>query len=123
MATLLALLPELGQLDGKAVASLTGTAPFARDSGLMQRQADGLGRAAAGAHRPLHGELTATRFNPAIRAFYQRLLRPANRSLRSPPPCASSSSSSTPSCAPTPLAGRGYRSMTSGNTVAGTVNP
>ena len=36
VATLLALLPELGRLDGKAVASLTGTAPFARDSGLMR---------------------------------------------------------------------------------------
>ena len=36
-ASLLALLPELGRLDGKAVASLAGVAPFARDSGLMCR--------------------------------------------------------------------------------------
>ena len=36
IAGLLALLPELGGLDGKAVASLAGLAPFARDSGLMK---------------------------------------------------------------------------------------
>ena len=35
-ASLLALLPELGRVDGKAVASLAGVAPFARDSGLMK---------------------------------------------------------------------------------------
>ena len=32
---LLVLLAELGRVDGKAVASLAGVAPFARDSGLM----------------------------------------------------------------------------------------
>ena len=50
-ASLLALLPELGRLDGKAVASLAGVAPFARDSGLMR------GR----------------RHNRTIRAFHDRL--------------------------------------------------
>ena len=43
-ASLLALLPELGRLDGKAVASLAGVAPFARDSGLMRgRRTIGVG--------------------------------------------------------------------------------
>jgi transposase len=75
VATLLALLPELGQLDGKAVASLTGTAPFARDSGLMRGK-----RTVWGGRRQVRtalymAALVATRFNPAIRAFYQRLVQ------------------------------------------------
>ena len=40
-ASVLALLPELGRLDGKAVASLAGVAPFARDSGLMRGRRTG----------------------------------------------------------------------------------
>ena len=36
VATLLALLPELGQLDRRQIASLVGLAPVARDSGLMR---------------------------------------------------------------------------------------
>ncbi len=36
VATLLALLPELGTLDRRKVASLVGLAPIARDSGLMR---------------------------------------------------------------------------------------
>lgn len=36
LATLLALLPELGQLDRREIASLVGLAPVARDSGLMR---------------------------------------------------------------------------------------
>ena len=36
MATLLALLPELGTLDRRQIASLAGLAPVARDSGLMR---------------------------------------------------------------------------------------
>ena len=36
LATLLAELPELGQLDRRQIASLVGLAPVARDSGLMR---------------------------------------------------------------------------------------
>lgn len=72
VATLLALLPELGQLDGKAIASLTGTAPFARDSGLMRGR-----RTVWGGRRQVRrvlymAALSAARFNPTVRAFYQR---------------------------------------------------
>ena len=35
-ASLVALMPELGHIDGKAAASLAGVAPFARDSGVMR---------------------------------------------------------------------------------------
>lgn len=74
VATLLALLPELGQLDGKAIASLTGTAPFARDSGLTRGK-----RTVWGGRRQVRNvlymaALVATRFNPRIGLFYRRLL-------------------------------------------------
>ena len=73
VATLLALLPELGQLDGKAVASLTGTAPFARDSGPMRGKRMVWGGRQQVRSALYMAALVATRFNPAIRAFYQRL--------------------------------------------------
>ena len=41
--TLLALLPELGMLDGKQIASLVGVAPFNQDSGTLR----GRGKAVA----------------------------------------------------------------------------
>jgi transposase len=74
VATLLALLPELGQLDGKAIASLTGTAPFARDSGLMRGRRTVWGGRHQVRSALYMAALSATRFNPAIRAFYQRLV-------------------------------------------------
>jgi transposase len=72
-ASLLALLPELGRLDGKAVASLAGVAPFARDSGLMRGR-----RTIWGGRRPVRAALymatlVASRHNPTIRTFYERL--------------------------------------------------
>ena len=71
-ASLLALLPELGRLDGKAVASLAGVAPFARDSGAHARAPDHLGRPKASAGRALHGH---PRRHPA-QPDHPRLLRP-----------------------------------------------
>ena len=72
-ASVLALLPELGRLDGKAVASLAGVAPFARDSGLMRGR-----RTIWGGRKPVRAvlymaTLVATRHNRIIRAFYDRL--------------------------------------------------
>jgi len=72
--TLLAALPELGTLDRKAIAALVGVAPLNRDSGLFRgkRMVHG-GR--AGVRTALYmGALVATRRNPVIRAFYQRLV-------------------------------------------------
>jgi transposase len=74
VATLLALLPELGQLDGKAIASLTGTAPFARDSGLMRGKRTVWGGRQQVRNVLYMAALVATRFNPRIRLFYRRLL-------------------------------------------------
>ena len=73
-ASLLALLPELGRLDAKAIASLAGLAPFARDSGLMKgRRTIGGGRKAVRGALYMATTLVATRHNPRIRAFYGRL--------------------------------------------------
>ena len=74
VATLLALLPELGRLDGKAIASLTGTAPFARDSGLMRGKRTVWGGRQQVRTALYMATLVATRFNPNIKAFYLRLV-------------------------------------------------
>lgn len=71
--TLLAELPELGQLDRRAIAALVGVAPFNRDSGPWRghRMITG-GRAAVRAALYM-AALVATRHNAALRAFYRRL--------------------------------------------------
>ena len=72
--TLLAYLPELGTLDRRQIAALVGVAPFNRDSGTLRgRRTVWGGRARVRASLYM-GALTATRCNPAIRDFYQRLL-------------------------------------------------
>jgi transposase len=71
--TLLAELPELGQLDRRAIAALVGVAPFNRDSGRWRgRRAIRGGRGSLRASLYM-GALVAARHNPALRAFYQRL--------------------------------------------------
>jgi transposase len=72
--TLLAELPELGQLNRKQIAALVDVAPFNRDSGRFQgkRQIRG-GRSSV--RTPLYmATLAATRFNPVIHSFYHHLL-------------------------------------------------
>jgi transposase len=71
--TLIAELPELGQLNRQKIAALAGLAPFNKDSGPKKgkRKISG-GR--SGIRRPLYmATLSATRHNPVIRAFYQSL--------------------------------------------------
>lgn len=71
--TLLANLPELGMLSRKEVAALVGVAPFPRDSGTLKgRRAIWGGRAHVRAALYM-AALVATRRNPVIRTFYQRL--------------------------------------------------
>lgn len=73
-SAMLAHLPELGQLGDRALAALVGLAPFNWDSGRMRgiRRIRG-GRPAV--RLPLYmATLAATRRNPVIRGFYQRLL-------------------------------------------------
>ena len=72
--TLLAYLPELGTLDRRQIAALVGVAPFNRDSGMLRgKRAVWGGRARVRAALYM-GALVASRYNPVIRDFYQRLL-------------------------------------------------
>ena len=72
--TLLAHLPELGTLDRRQVAALVGVAPFNRDSGTLRGKRTVWGGRARVRAVLYMGALAASRFNPVIRDFYQRLL-------------------------------------------------
>jgi transposase len=72
--TMLAELPELGQLNRRAIAKLVGVAPLNWDSGTWRgRRVVHGGRATVRAALYM-AALVATRHNPLIKAFYQRLL-------------------------------------------------
>lgn len=72
--TLLAGLPELGALNRHQIAALVGTCPFNRDSGTMRGKRTIFGGRAE-VRAVLHmATLTATRYNPIIKAFYERLM-------------------------------------------------
>ena len=73
-ATLVADLPELGTLNHKQIAALVGIAPLNRDSGHMRGK-----RAIWGGRSTVRAVLymaatSATRCNPVIQEFYQRLV-------------------------------------------------
>jgi transposase len=72
-STLLANLPELGTLTGKQIAALVGVAPLNRDSGTWRGKRTVWGGRAQVRAVLYMSALVATRFNPVIRAFYQRL--------------------------------------------------
>lgn len=70
---LLADLPELGQLEHKQLAKLVGLAPLNRDSGMLRGK-----RAITAGRRTVRtalymAALSAVRWNPQIRPFYERL--------------------------------------------------
>lgn len=74
ISTFVTQLPELGKLNRGQIAKLVGLAPINHDSGQYQ----GKRRTIAGrssVRRVLYmATLVATRHNPTIKAFYQRLL-------------------------------------------------
>lgn len=70
---LLAALPELGQLNRRQIASLVGVAPMNHDSGQLRGKRmiqGGRSDVRTALYMPA---LVASRHNPEIRAFYQRL--------------------------------------------------
>lgn len=71
--TLLASLPELGTLTRQQIAALVGVAPLNRDSGQCRGRRRVWGGRAHVRAALYMGTLVATRYNPVIRAFYQRL--------------------------------------------------
>lgn len=72
--TLLAELPELGQLNRRAIAKLVGVAPLNRDSGAWRGQRAIYGGRASVRAVVYMAALVAARRNPVIKRFYQRLL-------------------------------------------------
>lgn len=72
--TLIAELPELGTLNRKQIAALVGVAPLNRDSGLLRGKRLVWGGRASVRTTLYLAAMCATRFNPTIRTFYQRLL-------------------------------------------------
>jgi transposase len=71
--TLLARLPELGQLSRKQIAALVGVAPLARDSGQWRGRRVIWGGRAAVRKALFMAALVASRRNPVLQAFYARL--------------------------------------------------
>lgn len=72
--TILASLPELGAIDRKRVASLAGVAPFTKQSGRTTSPAHITGGRADLRTTLSMATLSATKHNPVIAAFYQRLI-------------------------------------------------
>jgi len=74
-SSLLIQLPELGALNRRQIAALVGIAPINQDSGRFRGH-----RIIKGGRAPVRSALymctlVATRHNPIIRAFYQRLVQ------------------------------------------------
>ena len=82
--TLIAELPELGRLDRRRIAALVGVAPINRDSGTFPGRRRVAGGRSSVRKVLFMATLTAVRFNPPVRALYQRLThagRPAKLAL------------------------------------------
>jgi transposase len=72
--TLLAELPELGEITHRRLCALVGVAPFNRDSGQRSGKREAWGGRAPVRAVLYMSALVATRHNPAIKEFYERLL-------------------------------------------------
>jgi len=72
--TILAELPELGTLNRKQIAALVGVAPLNRDSGTLRGKRTIWGGRATVRTALYMAALSAKRYNPVIRRFYERLL-------------------------------------------------
>ena len=71
--TLPASLPGLGKLDAKRIAALAGLAPMARDSGTLKGRRMIRGGRADVRSALYMVALSAVRYNPTLKAFYDRL--------------------------------------------------
>ena len=73
-ATLLCALPELGSLDRKKIAALVGLAPLNCDSGKYRGRRRIMGGRAQVRHSLYMAAVSALRYNPTIKSFYDRLI-------------------------------------------------
>lgn len=81
---LIASVPELGRIDNKKAAALIGVAPFVHKSGTMTAPARIHGGRAAVRNILYMAAVTASRHNPVLRSFYERLVakgKPAKLAL------------------------------------------
>lgn len=74
-ATLLGMLPELGQINRQEIAALVGVAPVNKDSGRKQGRRRVYGGRADVRSVLYMAALSAKKFNPVIRKFYERLIQ------------------------------------------------
>jgi len=72
-ATLMAYVPELGRVSDKTLASLVGVAPYPRDSGTVKARRSIRGGRSQVRHVLYMAAVTASRFNPILATFYDRL--------------------------------------------------
>jgi transposase len=72
--TLIAGLPELGSLDRRQIASLVGLAPFTRQSGKWRGKSFISGGRASVRAALFMGALVASRHNPVLKAFRDKLV-------------------------------------------------
>ena len=73
--TLISSLPELGEISHKSISYLVGLAPLNRDSGKFRGKRRIWGGRAKIRCVLYMAALVAVRFNPVIKAFYERLLQ------------------------------------------------
>jgi transposase len=73
-STLIGDLPELGSLNRRQIAALTGVAPYNRDSGSLRGKRRIRGGRAHSRTALYLSAMVAIRFNPHIKRFYERLL-------------------------------------------------
>lgn len=78
---LIASLPELGLIDNKRIAALSGVAPFTRQSGLQK----GFSKIFAGRSSVRNAlfmcAMSAIRHNPTLKEFYERLVKAGKKRL------------------------------------------
>lgn len=74
VAVLIGELPELGRLSNRQISKLVGVAPLNRDSGTMRGKRTIFGGRAHVRSSLYMPTLSAIRYNPVIRRFYERLL-------------------------------------------------
>jgi transposase len=73
--TLLAELPELGKLDRRKIAALVGVAPFDDDSGHRRGKRRIKGGRCSVRNALYMAALSASKYNPVLRPFYQEMLK------------------------------------------------
>jgi transposase len=74
-ATMLGMMPELGKLNRQEIAALVGVAPVNKDSGRKQGKRRIYGGRADVRSVLYMAALSAKKFNPVIKKFYERLIK------------------------------------------------